>query len=69
MKQTNSSFLSGLNLAVTDKFQNTRVLCLYFFICNENICSNICCNFGSSKKTQMNPLNNRHANKKLPGTT
>ena len=30
MKQTNSSFLSCLNLAVTDKFQNTRVLCLGF---------------------------------------
>ena len=29
MKQTNSSFLRGLNLAVTDKFQNTR---FYVFI-------------------------------------
>ena len=30
MKQTNSTFLSCLILAVTDKFQNTRVLCLGF---------------------------------------
>ena len=28
MKQTNSTFLSCLDSAVTDKFQNTRVLCL-----------------------------------------
>ena len=40
MKQTNSSFLSCLNLAVTDKFLNTRVLCLDLFIRNENVCSN-----------------------------
>ena len=30
MKQANSTFLSCLNLAVTGKFQNTRVLCLGF---------------------------------------
>ena len=40
MKQANSNFLSCLNLAATDKFQNTRVLCLDFFICDENVCSN-----------------------------
>ena len=39
MKQINSSFLSCLNLAVTDKFQNARVLCLDFFTRNENVCS------------------------------
>ena len=37
MKQTNSSFLSCLDLAVTDKFLNTRVLCLDLFIRNENV--------------------------------
>ena len=59
MKQTNSSFLSCLNLAVTDKFLNTRVLCLDVFICNENVCSNqtTTATMVTVIKTQMNPLN------------
>ena len=32
MKQINSSFLSCVNLAVTNKFQNTGVLCLVFLL-------------------------------------
>ena len=35
MTQIKSSFLSCLNLAVTDKFQNIRVLGLDFFTRNE----------------------------------
>ena len=40
MKQANSIFLSCLNLAVAGKFQNTRVLCLYFFARNDFFFSN-----------------------------
>ena len=39
MRQINSSFVSCLDLAVIDKFQNTCVLCIDFFTCNENVCS------------------------------
>ena len=61
MKHMNNCLLSCLNLPVTDKFQNTRVLCLGFslmvkkFVSPDNNNNN---NGNKNKKMQMNPLRN-----------
>ena len=58
MRQINSSFVSCLDLAVIDKFQNT---CLDFFTRNENVCSTRQQQQQlwqqQKKKTQMSPSN------------
>ena len=58
MKQMNSTSLSCLNLALTDKFQNTHVLCLDIFNRND-VCSNqtTISTMATGIKTQTNPLN------------
>ena len=58
MKQINNCLLSCSNLPVTDKFQNTRVLCLDFSLMVKKFVSpdNNNNNGNSNKKTQMNPL-------------